>query len=213
MQSYIINGITIYFFVPFLITNFTAKMVPKLNTSKIVITGGPATGKTVIIDYLMSQGHICFEEVIRKLTAEAQKAGDITEAHSNPIALVSDSEKFNKTLINLRVDDYLASENLKKEICFFDRGLPDVLAYMTYFDQPIPDEFAALCQKHVYDYMFILPPWKAIYTYDEERFETFEQATDIYRHLKDAYRQFGHNIIEVPFGSVEDRARYILNSL
>ena len=184
-----------------------------MNTLKIVITGGPATGKTAIVEYLESLGHQCFEEVIRKITAAAQDAGDITETHSNPIALVSDSKKFNTTLINLRVDDYLASENLKKNICFFDRGVPDVLAYMTYFSQSINKEFVNICEKCTYDYMFLLPPWKAIYTDDEERFETFEQATDIYHHLKNTYKQFGHKVIEVPFGSVEDRAKYIINSI
>jgi len=205
--------ISFYFFVPFLITNFTAKTLPILNTTKIVISGGPATGKTAIIDYLKSNDYCCFEEVIRKLTVAAQDAGDITEAHSNPIALVSDSEKFNTTLINLRVDDYLASNNSTKDICFFDRGMPDVLAYMHYFKQSIPEEFVSICEANTYDYMFLLPPWKAIYTDDEERFETFEQATDIYHHLRDTYKQFGHKIIEVPFGTVEDRAKYILNSI
>ncbi len=202
-----------YFFVPILITNFTAKTLPILKTKKIVITGGPATGKTAIINHLESLKYPCYEEVIRKLTAAAQDAGDITVAHSNPIALVSDSGKFNTTLINLRVDDYLAAEQLNTDICFFDRGMPDVLAYMTYFNQAIGNDFTDICEKYKYDYMFILPPWKAIYTDDEERFETFEQATDIYHHLLDSYNRFGHNVIKVPFGTVEDRTQYILNSL
>ena len=91
--------------------------------------------------------------------------------------------------------------------------MPDVMAYMRYFNQPIPEEFVTICKKHTYDYMFLLPPWKAIYTDDGERFETFEQATDMYHHLRDSYKQFGHHIIEVPFGSVKDRANYILNSI
>lgn len=187
--------------------------MPNLNTKKIVITGGPATGKTAIVGYLESLGHVCYEEVIRKLTAAAQKNGDITESHSNPIALVSDSEKFNKTLIDLRVDDYKASDALGSDFCFFDRGVPDVLAYMTYFDQDIVKEFIDICKSYTYDQMFLLPPWKAIYVDDEERFETFEQATEIYHHLRDAYVRFGHKVIEVPYGTVEDRANFILNCI
>ncbi len=184
-----------------------------MKPKRIVITGGPATGKTAIIDYLRSKGLPCFEEVIRKLTAAAQDSGDITESHSNPITLVSDSEKFNTTLINLRINDYLASEELKTDFCFFDRGMPDVLAYMLYFQQSIGTEFVEICEKHTYDHMFLLPPWKAIFTDDEERFETFEQAMDIYHHLRDMYSNFGHHVIEVPFGTVDNRANYILNSI
>jgi len=184
-----------------------------LNTKKIVITGGPATGKTAIINYLRSNGFTCFEEVIRKLTAAAKDSGDIKEIHSNPIALVSDSEQFNQTLINLRIDDFLASKHLDADSHFFDRGMPDVLAYMSYFNQPIKKEFINICEKYIYDYMFLLPPWKSIFTDDGERFETFEQATDIYYHLRDTYKNFGYNVIEVPFGTIEDRAKFILNGI
>jgi predicted ATPase len=184
-----------------------------LKTNKIVITGGPATGKTAIIDDLIAKNYICYEEVIRKLTAKAQDSGDITEAHSNPIALVSDSEKFNTTLINLRIDDFKAAEQLDTKVCFFDRGMPDVLAYMSYFNQSIGGKFIDICNTHTYDFIFLLPPWKAIYTDDEERFETFEQASDIYHKLKEAYQQFGYQIIEVPFGSIEDRTNFIIAQL
>lgn len=184
-----------------------------MNPKRIVITGGPATGKTAIIDHLISQGFPCFEEVIRKLTKAAQDKGDITASHSNPIALVSDSKKFNTTLIELRVEDYLSSRKIKHSFCFYDRGMPDVLAYMAYFNQDIGQEFIDICNEHTYDHMFLLPPWKAIYTDDEERFESFEEATDIYHHLKDTYEKFGHDVLEVPFGNIEDRANYILNSL
>jgi predicted ATPase len=184
-----------------------------LNPKRIVITGGPATGKTAIIDHLISKNYTCFEEVIRKLTAEAQSSGAITEAHSNPIALVDDSVLFNTTLINLRVDDFNAAEKLDKALCFFDRGVPDVLAYMSYFKQEINENFMAICNENVYDYVFILPPWKAIFKDDAERFETFEQATDIYHQLKQTYQHFGYTIIEVPFGTIEKRTDFILEQL
>ena len=184
-----------------------------MKTKKIVITGGPATGKTAIIDDLIARGYVCYEEVIRKLTAQAQESGDITEAHSNPIALVTDSEKFNDTLINLRLDDFNNADQLNNEACFFDRGMPDVLAYMSYFNQDINEKFNTICEVNSYDSIFLLPPWKEIFIHDEERFETFEQASDIYHKLKETYKQFNYNIIEVPFGSIKDRTNFILEQL
>ena len=189
------------------------KNISILKTKKIVITGGPATGKTAIVDDLIAKNYICYEEVIRKLTAAAQNSGDITEIHSNPIALVTDSEKFNTTLINLRIDDFKAAEQLNPEVCFFDRGVPDVLAYMSYFNQSIGESFNTICKTYTYDYVFLLPPWEAIFTHDEERFETFDQARDIYHKLKEAYQNFGYNIIEVPFGTVMDRTNFIIAQL
>lgn len=184
-----------------------------MDTKRIVITGGPATGKTAVIDHLRSNGFICFEEVIRKLTAAAKASGDIKELHSNPIALVSDADQFNQTLIDLRIADFLSSDALDSNTHFYDRGMPDVLAYMTFFDQPIKKEFNAICEKYRYDCMFLLPPWEAIFTDDEERFENFEQATAIYHHLKDTYTSFGYKVIEVPFDSIENRTQFILKHI
>lgn len=181
-----------------------------MNIERIVITGGPATGKTAIIDDLASRGYYCFEEVIRKLTAKAKDSGDIKDIHSNPIALVSDSHAFNTNLINLRIDDFDAAKNAKEKQVFFDRGIPDVLAYMSYFDQPISDAFNTICKTYKYNKIFLLPPWEAIYTDDGERFETFEQAVDIYHKLKATYQAFDYSIIEVPFGSIEERTDFII---
>ncbi|WP_299117395.1 ATP-binding protein [uncultured Winogradskyella sp.] len=182
-----------------------------MNIERIVITGGPATGKTAIIDDLASRGHYCFEEVIRKLTAKAKDTGDITDLHSNPIALVSDSNAFNTNLINLRIDDFNDATIAKEKQVFYDRGIPDVLAYMSYFDQPISEAFNTICKTYKYDKIFLLPPWEAIYTDDGERFETFEQAVDIYHKLKETYQEFDYSIIEVPFGTIEERTDFIIS--
>lgn len=182
-----------------------------MNIERIVITGGPATGKTAIVDDLASRGYYCFEEVIRKLTVEAKDSGDITDAHSNPIALVSDSNAFNTSLINLRINDFNDVKTIKEKQVFYDRGIPDVLAYMSYFNQPISDSFNTICKTYKYNKIFLLPPWEAIYTDDGERFETFEQAVDIYHKLKETYLAFDYYIIEVPFGTIEERTNFIIS--
>lgn len=175
-----------------------------------MITGGPATGKTAIVDKLKVLGYSCYEEVIRKLTAAAQESGDIVEQHSNPIALVTDALDFNNKLIDLRLDDY---NNANEPLNFYDRGMPDVLAYMDYFDQEIPLQFKEVCKRNLYDQIFILPPWEKIFGTDSERFESFEQAKDIFNSLKKTYESFGYQCIEVPKASIEKRTRFILSSI
>ena len=46
-----------------------------------------------------------------------------------------------------------------------------------------------------------------------ERYENFEEAIEIHQHLLNTYKRFGYDLIDVPFGKVETRANFILESL
>ena len=58
-----------------------------------------------------------------------------------------------------------------------------------------------------------MPPWEEIYISDNERYENFEQALAIHNHLERTYKKLSYPIIEVPIGTVEERADFILNYL
>jgi len=184
-----------------------------VNTKRIVITGGPGTGKTSIINALKKNEFYCFDEIIRALTLAATKDRNPLEQISNPIDFVSDPKQFNTNLINGRVSHFNDAESLIQDLCFFDRGIPDVLAYMEFFNQTYDDFFIDACSNHTYDLVFLLPPWKAIYKSDNERFESFEQALQIHEHLVQIYEKFGYTIIEVPFGTITERCNFILNNI
>ncbi|WP_299181084.1 ATP-binding protein [uncultured Aquimarina sp.] len=177
---------------------------------KIVITGGPSTGKTSIIKNLEEEGFFCFPEFIRSITQEAKDNNDAIEIVSNPIVSVSDPYDFNMQLLNGRIDQYNDPIANDKNIAFYDRGIPDVLAYMDLFNQTYNETFIEACTKHSYNQVFLLPPWKEIYTSDEQRYESFEEAQQIHHHLLETYSKFGYNCIEVPFGNVKERSTFIL---
>jgi len=202
-----------YFFITFLITIFTVKHFAILNTKKIVIIGGPGTGKTSIINELKNRSFHCFEEIIRTLTLAAKKESDASTHISNPIAFVDDPNFFNTNLLNGRVSQFKQANIIENNMCFFDRGIPDVLAYMDFFNQKYSDTFINACENNKYDHVFLLPPWKAIYKRDNERFETFDESEKIHLHLEEVYKNFGYKIIEVPFGSIKERTNYILKTL
>ena len=184
-----------------------------MNTKKIVITGSAGTGKTSVINNLKSKGFHCFDEVIRTLTSEVKEEVDASDHISNPIVFAKDPLEFNTRLLNGRLDQFKIADSFNEEICFFDRGIPDVLAYMDYFNQEYEDQFINTCSNHLYTDVFLLPPWKKIYKTDSGRFESFDEVLQIHEHLKTTYKNFGYHIIEVPFGTVEVRTNYILNNI
>ena len=172
----------------------------------IVIIGGPGTGKTTIIDGLLERGHCCFPEISREITLEAKKQGIEQLFLENPLL-------FSELLLEGRKKQYHQALTEESSVVFIDRGIPDVLAYMHYIGDAYPAFFDEACREHKYTKIFILPPWEAIYESDDARYENYEQATLIYKHLKETYESYGYNLIEVPKDTVDNRILFILGHL
>lgn len=172
----------------------------------VVIIGGPGTGKTTIIDGLLSKGYCCYPEISREVTMEAKKHGIEQLFLENPLL-------FSELLLEGRKKQFQNAVIETHDIVFLDRGIPDVLAYMHYIGDSYPAFFDLACREHIYTKIFLLPPWKEIYVSDDQRYENFEQAKLIYNHLTETYQKYGYNLIEVPKGTVEERIEYIINQL
>lgn len=177
-----------------------------MKNRKIVITGGPGTGKSSIIHTLEDKGETCLHEISRQVTLEAQKEGIDQLFLEKPLL-------FSEKLLQGRLQQYLQAKEFKADHIFIDRGLPDVVAYMDYFDTSYPDIFHETCEQNRYDQIFILPPWQEIYTSDNERYESFEEALKISSYLYSTYRRYGYEPIEVPKLSVEERTNFILDKI
>jgi predicted ATPase len=177
-----------------------------VQNKKIVITGGPGTGKSSVIKNLEQKGHVCLHEVSREITAAAQKQGINQLFLEKPIL-------FSEKLQEARIQQHQQSDKISGNFIFFDRGLPDVVAYMDYYNTSYPSKFTEACQKYKYQKVFLLPPWIEIYRNDGERYESFEQALLIHEFLKRSYLSYGYKPIEVLPDSVENRSYFILNNL
>ncbi|NNL15100.1 MAG: ATP-binding protein [Flavobacteriaceae bacterium] len=175
-----------------------------MDVKKIVITGGPGTGKSAIIAELLQRGHNCMLEISRQVTLEARKNGTEQLFLTNPLL-------FSELLLKGRKKQFTEANNSDSELVFMDRGIPDVLAYMDYIGDIYPMEFIETCKTHVYDHVFILSPWQEIYVSDSERYENFEQAVKIHHHLLNTYERYDYHLIDVPFENVKKRADHILD--
>jgi len=167
-----------------------------LNPKRIVITGGPGTGKSSVIRELEAAGHHCFHEVIRSMTFEAKKEAEPGSFITNPLAFVSDPYLFNRQLLEGRLQHFGEAAGINHTVVFYDRGIPDVLAYMDFFRQVI-----------------LLPPWEEIYVSDNERLESFQEALQIHNYLTATYQRFGYDPVSIPVGTVRERAEHILQEL
>lgn len=184
-----------------------------MSLKRIVITGGPGTGKTSLVKSLEVNGYLCFHEIIRDMTFEALNGSDPSDFATNPLAFVKDPYKFNQRILEGRLKQFHSAAESGRNEVFFDRGIPDVLAYMDYFKQDYERYFVEACEKHRYDEVIILPPWEQIYISDNERFESFEEARAIHEELVNTYHNFGYNPMIMPLDTVETRSNMIAELL
>jgi predicted ATPase len=57
--------------------------------------------------------------------------------------------------------------------------------------------------------VLVLQPWEEIYTVDEERTMSFADTIPFQEALTDAFERAGYTLVEVPRGSIEDRAAFV----
>lgn len=165
---------------------------------RFIITGGPATGKSSIIEYFQQIGYPCFEEVSRDIIQEQN------------IKTSAKSFDFESAVFQDRKKQYLSASKLH----FYDRSMLDGLAYMKLQNIHIPHQMLTDVKIHRYESkVFIAPAWGEIYHQDSERLEIFEEAIAIDKSLRKIYQFFGYELVEIPLTTVEERVKFILSQI
>ncbi|MCD8042804.1 MAG: AAA family ATPase [Tannerellaceae bacterium] len=172
------------------------------NNNFYVLTGGPGVGKTSVLNGLRRRGFLCIDEVAREIIrSEMERGGDALPWGNIP--------DYTRKMLHASVAVYINCKNIE-EICFFDRGIPDTLAYARLTGQE-EQEIRKITTEYKYNpAVFLFPPWQEIYQTDAERKQDFAEAVRTYEIMKDVYRECGYTIVEVPRMPVEERCDFIL---
>jgi predicted ATPase len=169
----------------------------------IVLTGGPGSGKSTLIGALARAGFATAPESGRQIIKEQVAAG----GSALPWA---DRNRFAEAMLTRDIQAYRSFESTIDPV-FFDRGIPDVLGYLTLCGIAIPPHMTAAAARYRYHRrVFIAPPWRDIFAQDAERKQTFDEAERTCDAMIQVYSDAGYELVELPRVSVEERARFLV---
>ena len=97
---------------------------------KYVLTGGPNSGKTSVINILRERGFNVVNEIARYII------GDLPHKPQNELDFI----EMERMIFTRQLIEEVKS-NSKPGIKFFDRGLPDVIAYFLANSMSVPKDF------------------------------------------------------------------------
>ncbi|MDQ1090369.1 AAA family ATPase [Siphonobacter sp. SORGH_AS_1065] len=171
---------------------------------RIVISGGPGAGKTTLIDALQKQGYATSAEVSRRLIRQQ------VELQSDLVPW-KNLEGFARLALEAMITDF---ENSPSELTFFDRGIPDIIAYLEVGGLPVSKDFLKAARRYRYHNQVVMtPPWLEIYVNDDERWQSFQEAQELYQAIASVYKTCGYELLELSKGPVNERVTFITSAL
>ncbi|MDB5265203.1 MAG: hypothetical protein JWN64_774 [Parcubacteria group bacterium] len=168
-----------------------------------VITGGPCSGKTTLVNELASRGYQTVTESAREYIASELAKGVPMEVLRADQALLQ-SGIFDLKLIK---EDAAPREG----VVFLDRGLPDTRAYCRVHAVSESELMAKAIETARYENVFVLDSLPMLQ--DEIRTESEEEKKILHESTLNVYKELGFNIISVPVGTIEERVDFVLSRL
>lgn len=176
-------------------------LVKKSNMlKKYVFAGAANSGKTTLLNEMKKLGFQTIQESARKIIKYQ------LSINGNILPWINRKE-FDKSCFEM---DLKNDSEFSDGIVFFDRALPDLLAYHKIYND-MPD-----CLEHVlksyYDRVFFLEMLPS-YEIDEVRRQTVEMEKRIHQVLKETYEKQCNKMIIVPVISIEERVKVVLSNM
>ncbi|MBP6730762.1 MAG: ATP-binding protein [Chitinophagales bacterium] len=175
----------------------------KKTTNWYVITGGPGSGKTTMVNLLKARGY--------KTTIEnARHYFDMQRLNGHTVEEVrKHQEEFQLRVLEMQIE--VEKELQPDEVVFLDRAIPDALAYYKYLNIIIDPQLAEAMFKVNYKKIFILDCLPLVQDY--ARTEDEEAQKKIHAVIVSVYESLPFPIIRVPVMLPHERVDFILKNL
>lgn len=177
--------------------------IKKIETNWHVITGGPSTGKTTVINLLTERGYKTTIEHARHYIDTMKEDGKTVEE------IRANKRKFQLGVLDMQIEQ--EAELSPSETVFLDRAIPDALAYYKFLGLDIDTLLQQAIEQVSYKNIFILD--RLPFVKDYARTEDKEAQIKIHKLIIEVYESLGFPVIFVPVVSPEERVDFILNNI
>ncbi|SFU03201.1 AAA family ATPase [Mesorhizobium sp. YR577] len=168
-----------------------------------ILTGGPGSGKTTLIEALRTAGYPSSVEAGRGIIQDQM-------AVSGPALPWNDPALFAELMLSWEMRSHAIAIQETGPV-FFDRGVPDVIGYLRLTGLPVPAHIEKAAEVFRYNRkVFILPPWAEIFHQDAERKQDLDEARRTYEAMVETYTDHGYELITVPPAPVQERLSFVL---
>ena len=169
---------------------------------RIVLTGGPGSGKTTLLEALAHAGHAVAPEAGRAIIRRQQ-------AIDGDALPWKDRALFAELMLDRDIEAYGLADGADDRV-FFDRGIPDVIGYLTLCGLPVPAHLQRAAQQLRYHrQVFIAPVWPEIFDNDPERRQDLDEARRTFDAMAEVYSRLGYELVELPQVSVAERVAFV----
>lgn len=149
-----------------------------------VVTGGPGSGKSSLIDALTRRGFRAMPEAGRAIIQDQVRIG----GSALPWA---DRALFAELMLGWELRSWREALAMDGPV-LMDRGIPDVVGYLTLCGLPVPAHVEAAAKLHPYNKrVFLAPYWDAIFAQDTERKQDRREAEATGRIMAETYTHLG----------------------
>ncbi|NND77023.1 MAG: ATP-binding protein [Flavobacteriales bacterium] len=175
----------------------------RIKTNWHVITGGPCTGKTTIVNELAEQGfQTTIEHARHYIDTQKEKGNSVEEIRANKL-------KFQLGVLEMQIEQEAKLNT--KDLVFLDRALPDGLAYYHFLDLELDEKAKKAMNKYCYKSIFILDRLPLINDY--ARREDAEDQKRIHSLISKVYETLPCPVNYVPVLPPDERTSYILSRI
>jgi predicted ATPase len=171
-----------------------------------VLTGGPGSGKSTLIEALHEAGFGRAVEAGRGIIQDQVAI----EGRALPW---NDPALFAELMLSWDMRSYRIAEQISVRV-FFDRSVVDLAGYFRLIGLPVPEYVRRAAELFRYNRkVFIAPPWEEIFEQDRERKQDFAEAVRTYEAIVAAYGESGYHLVELPRVAIKERVRFVLQTI